>query len=151
MIRRYLEEIIKPGQQVNPLFTMLGIEVERIADGEAVLVLPPGPGLIQGAGVVAGGVLATLADEAMAHAVVGGLEDHQTTATVECSIRYLSPARPGVPLKARAEVVRRGRSVVFVEADVLGDGEKLLARASGSFFVTNGKPGPDAADSSSAV
>lgn len=134
-MRSYLEALQKPGQQVNPLFTTLGVQLEHVADGEAVLVLPSNPGLVQGGGVVAGGVLATLADEAMAHAVIGGLEQGQITATVECSVRFLAPARPATKLTARAVVVRRGGTIVFVEADVSDENGRLLARASGSFLV----------------
>ncbi|WP_035250896.1 PaaI family thioesterase [Desulfocurvus vexinensis] len=144
-MRSYLDALQQPGQTVNPLFATLGVEVEHVTDGEATLRLPPNAGLVQGGGVVAGGVLATLADEAMAHAVIGGLAEGLITATVECSVRFLSPARPGAALRARAVVVRRGRTIVFAEASVTDSDGRLLARASGSFLVMPRRPGPEAA------
>lgn len=143
-MRGYLEALRQPGQTVNPLFATLGVEVEHVTDGEATLRLATGGGLVQGGGVIAGGILATMADEAMAHAVIGGLADGLVTATMECSVRFLSPARAGAVLLARAVVVRRGRTVVFAEASVTDGDGRLLVRASGSFLVLprKGNPAP---------
>ncbi len=140
-MRSYLEALQEPGQTVNPLFNALGIQVEHVGDGEAALALAPNRDLVQGAGVIAGGVLATMADEAMAHAVIGGLDEGQITATVECSVRFLAPARPGTGIAARAVVVRRGRTIVFAEANVTDADGRLLARASGSFLVMERRGG----------
>lgn len=135
MYARYLSELARPGQTVNPLFAFFGIAVESIEPGRAVLSLAVKPELIQGAGVAAGGVLATLLDEAMAHAIIPSLADGQRCATVELSTRYLAPVKKGQRLTAEARVVKAGKRVVFVEGTVVnGDGE-AVARADASFMV----------------
>lgn len=146
-MRGYLDAVRQPGQTVNPLFATLGVEVEHVTDGEATLRLVTTEGLVQGGGVVAGGILATLADEAMAHAVIGGLAEGLVTATTECSVRFLCPARAGSVLLARAVVVRRGRTVVFAEASVTDGDGRLLVRASGSFLVMPRRVAPAGVDS----
>ncbi len=136
MISDYLEAVRKPDQQVNPLFSRLGVEVVRIQPDEAELALTIRRDHLQGAGVVAGGVIAALLDEAMAHAVLAGLEDAQQTATVELSTRYMRTVREGQRVVAYGRVLKRGRRVVTVEAELrMLDGE-LAAKALASFLVS---------------
>jgi uncharacterized protein (TIGR00369 family) len=130
----------QPGQAVNPLFARLGVEVLRLEEDGVELALPLAPDLVQGAGVVAGGIVATLLDEAMAHAVMAGLPDAASTATAEMSVRYLRPVpAPGegeAPrLMARARALHRGRRVVTAEAEAFQDPDRLNAVAQATFLV----------------
>ena len=131
----YLEKVCEPGQTVNNLFNCLGVKVESIDAERCVLRLPVTPSILQGAQMVAGGVMATLADEAMAHCIIGGLKAGQTTATIEMNIRYLRGAKDG-ELITTAKIVRRGRTVVVAEAEVRKDDGTLLATAGASFWVS---------------
>lgn len=130
----YLEEVCKQGQVVNNLFNTLGVRVECAGQQQCVLRLPVTPLLLQGAKKVAGGVLATLADEAMAHCVIANLEPGQTTATIEMNIRYLRGAADG-ELIACGRLVRRGRTIISAEAEVKNADGTLLAVAGASFWV----------------
>ena len=56
-MKEYLNKVRKPNQTVNPLFAFLGVEVESISAGKAVIRLPLRKEFLQGAGVVAGGIL----------------------------------------------------------------------------------------------
>ncbi|MFW5836924.1 MAG: PaaI family thioesterase [Desulfovibrionaceae bacterium] len=130
----------EPGQTVNPLFAHLGVEVAAILDGEAELRLPLAPELVQGAGFIAGGVVATLLDEAMAHAVMAGLPDGASTSTVELSVRYLRPVQAPVEgearkLIAKARVIHRGRRVATVEAQAFVEEGRPCAVAQATFMV----------------
>jgi len=140
----YLAAVARPGQTVNNLFGFLGVEVEEISPVQARLRLPLRPEFLQGAGMLAGGVLASLLDETMAHAVLPGLPEGQAATTVEMSTRYLSPVGPrdldGPPLSCLARVVRRGKRIAFVEAEV-SLGERSIARASASFLIVPASPG----------
>ena len=60
-----------------------------------VLRLACKPEFVQGAGAVAGGVVAALADEAMAHVVLANLAEGQKTATIEMTVRYFRPVLTG--------------------------------------------------------
>lgn len=133
MPKEYLEAVSQPDQTVNPLFAFLGMEVESIEPDTATLRLPFKKELIQGAGLVAGGILATLLDETMAHAVLGGNAPGQRTTTVEMSVSYLRPVANGDDLICSAKVVKRGRRVIFVEAEIRA-GNRECARATGTFL-----------------
>lgn len=121
-------------QTVNPLFRFLGVEVEEISPGRAVLRLLVKPELIQGAGVAAGGVLATLLDEAMAHAVLAGNAPDQLTTTVDMNVSYLRPVNREATLTCEARVTKRGSRVVFTEATLRANGLDA-ARATASFLI----------------
>ena len=70
MPQEYLRAVLQEDQKVNQLFTFLGARVASVENGTARVLLPVSSKLAQGGGMVAGGILATLADEAMAHAVL---------------------------------------------------------------------------------
>ncbi|WP_285907148.1 PaaI family thioesterase [Pseudodesulfovibrio pelocollis] len=116
MTRKYLEKVCCPDQRVNPLFAFLGIEVEALMPERAMLRLRAKPELVQGAGMIAGGILATLLDEAMAHAVLAGNAPREKTTTVDMNVSYLRPVEEGATLECEARVIKRGRRVVFAEA-----------------------------------
>ncbi|MGE4298253.1 MAG: PaaI family thioesterase [Desulfovibrionaceae bacterium] len=138
MPRHYLRHVQEPGQTVNPLFNTLGVRVEHIGADRAVLCMDVDERHIQGAGVAAGGILATLLDEAMAHAVIATLDNGDATATVDMSVRFLRPVKRGDAVRAEARVLRRGGRIIHVEADVLLPNGDIAARGAASFIV-NGR------------
>lgn len=90
------------------------------------------------AGVVQGGILASMLDEAMgpvAAAVSGGEVFAQT---LEMKISYLRAAHPG-PIFGEGRIVQRGREILFLEGR-LSDGEgRLLATATATARVVAAK------------
>ena len=86
-------------------------------------------------GVVHGGVYATILDTAMGGAVVTMLDEDETTATTSLYVEFLRPAREGQLLRAKGEVVRRGRHLAFVEGNLFdGDGTRL-SQAHGTWYI----------------
>ena len=133
-VKGYLEKVRERDQTVNPLFRYLGVIVEQISTENTILRLPLKHDFIQGAGVVAGGILAALADEAMAHVVLANLDEGQSTATIEMNIRYLRPVKEG-EISAAARLVKTGRQIITVAAEVRDEKNSLLADAGASFMV----------------
>ena len=134
MFSSYLDAVRRPDQTVNPLFAHMGMIVETLEQGRAVLALPFRSGFHQGAGNVAGGVQALIMDEAMAHAVLTTLADGEQTVTMDLHMRYLAPAR-NEDLRAEAKVVRRGGRVVVVEGEVTGGSGMTVSLATASFLI----------------
>lgn len=128
-------------QDVNPLFNLIGARLVFAEGGKAAISLPISPCLTQGEGAIAGGILATLADEAMAHAVISLLPHDKHTVTTEMNIRYLRTADPdkGGMLTASASVVKPGRHIMTVEATVHDEKGRLLVTAGGSFYMVDAK------------
>ena len=137
-LKKYLEEIIKPNQKVNPLFRFLGLTIEQLSPEKTVMRLLVKNGFLQGAGAVAGGLLATIADEAMAHVALANLDNGQSTATIELNIRYLRPIKSG-EIIAIAEIVKKGRNIITATSEIRDEKDSLLACAGASFMVLNKK------------
>jgi len=134
----YLKKVQLPDQNVNPLFTSLGVVVKKISPEKVVLQLPFKPDFIQGAGMIAGGIMATLADEAMAHAALANLTPGETTATIEMNIRYLRGCASG-EITATASLVKKGRRVITLQAEITNTDNQSLAQAGASFMVLDKK------------
>ena len=133
----YLEAVRRKNQTVNPLFAFLEARLTKAQEGKAVIVLPVSDKLRQGGGMVAGGILATISDEAMAHAVLSQLAPGLATVTAEMNIRYLRGVDPrqGGSLTAKAKVVKSGQHLCFASAKVFDEDKRLLATAGATFYV----------------
>jgi uncharacterized protein (TIGR00369 family) len=83
-------------------------------------------------GVVHGGLLATVLDEAMIKAAWGqGLR----CVTGEITVRYTKPARTGVAYRLRGRVTGEKKDkMVFAESEILGADGESVARATGKLF-----------------
>src|SRR5688500_4643362 len=111
-----------------PFAKLLGIQLESVVSGHAVLVLPIREELKQNNAIVHGGAIASLIDSAMAFAIIPLLTENERTTTVDLTIHYLRPLVEGVA-KASARVVRAGRRIVVVSAEVFDHQERLAATA----------------------
>jgi len=134
----YLEKIKKVGRQANPFFCLTGIDIVSAEPGIAVLTMPVRPDMHNGVGWLQGGMLVAISDEAMALALYPLLEKTEGIATIAESTSFIRGVRTGT-LHAEARVIRKGRRVAFMEAEVWADeGEKtLLSRTTASFAITS--------------
>ena len=127
-----------------PYVTLLGIELEDIGMGTATLMLPVRKELMQNHGVVHGGAVASLIDSAMAFAIIPLLSADEKVTTVDLTISYLRPVTEG-QMTASAKVIRAGRRLISVSAEVFNSDQSLTAtalstyiRLSGSSITTRG-------------
>jgi acyl-CoA thioesterase len=107
-----------------------------------VLELDLEPRHMSRAARVHGGVLFTLLDTALGRAVIEELPEGRGCATVELRINYFRPVQHGT-VRASGRCVLKTRSLAYAEGDVVNDEGKLLARASGTFFLTDTLRQPD--------
>ena len=133
----YLENIRQHGQNANPFFCLMGIDIVSYEAGTAALKMQVRPDMHNGAGWLQGGMLVALADEAIALALYTVLNEHEGIATISESTSFVKGVREGVII-AEANVIRKGRRVAFAEAEVfLGNDEKtMLSRTSAAFAMT---------------
>ena len=115
--------------------TVVGLEVDEVRLGYARLRLPFRPELRQPAGAVHGGAIATMIDTVCVPAIGGGYDRMPGLATIDMQIRYLGAARD-TDLVAEGWVVKRGRSIVFCQAEVRSEpGDELIAEGWSTFRV----------------
>ncbi|MDQ1027561.1 uncharacterized protein (TIGR00369 family) [Streptomyces umbrinus] len=120
----------------QPFSNLVGARLVSFGDGEATLELDIRDDLRQQYGFLHGGVLGYAADNALTFAA--GAATHSRLITAGFTIDYLRPAE-GVLLRARAQVVRAGRTRVVCRCDlstVDDEGaESLCAVAQGTIAV----------------
>ena len=116
-----------------PFAQLLGIKVDSMEPGHAVLSLEMRDDLMRNRGIAHGGVAATLIDSAMAMAIQPMLGANESTTTVDLTIHYLRPLREGTA-RASARVVRAGRRVITVSAELFDHNEKLAATAISTYL-----------------
>src|SRR5512137_136494 len=136
----YFEKIQSLGRQANPFFCLTGIDIVNAEPGRAVLTMAVRPDMHNGVGWLQGGILVAIADEAMALALYPLLEKNEGIATIAESTSFIRGVREGTVL-AEGRVVKKGRRVAFMEAEVWADDGKktLLSRNTASFAITAAK------------
>jgi len=116
-----------------PYAHLLGIELDEISEGVATLGLNVRKELKQNHGVVHGGAIASLIDTAMAFAIITLLAPGEKVTTVDLTVSYLRPLTKG-RITARARVVRSGRRLLVVSADVFAN-DGILASTALSTYI----------------
>jgi uncharacterized protein (TIGR00369 family) len=136
----YLEDIKKDGKYANPFFCLMGIDVISIEPGTAELKMQVRPDMHNGVGWLQGGILAAIADEAMALALYSLLSGTEGIATISESTSFIRGVQEG-DILAKARVIRKGRRVAFAEGEVysINEGITMLSRTSAAFAVTTNK------------
>jgi uncharacterized protein (TIGR00369 family) len=107
----------------------LGARITEAEPGRVVLELVAGPEHRHGGGVVQGGVITQIADAAMGMSLATLQPDGIWNTTIELKINFVRPAIEG-RLRAVGRVVDMRQTLLFGEADVFDENERLVARAS---------------------
>ena len=102
--------------------------------GDHVLEVLLEPMHLSVAGLVHGGMVFTLLDSALARAVMRQIPQDYASPTLEMKINYFRPVDSG-KLTARGRVVNRSKQTCFAEGEVVDENDRLIAKASGTFFV----------------
>lgn len=87
-------------------------------------------------GVVHGGVLAGIVDDAMWHVI--HQQDNEFPVTAELKVRYLAPVKIGELLIVRGRMVRYRRRLMVAEAVVENAAGDVLVSAEGRFMPPHG-------------
>lgn len=120
------------------LKSFLGMELDGDDAGVATAHVDLGPEHMNPNGVVHGAVLFALVDTAMGKATMSVIDEPgRFCASIELSLRFIRPAVSG-RVTATATVVKRGRSVVHLDARVTGDEGRLIATGAGTFAILGG-------------
>jgi len=116
-----------------PLYQHLGFQLDALDDGRSQVRLEFQPHLGNTRGDVHGGTVAAIIDAAMSQAVRSLVDKAMGVATINMNLNYLAPARREIICKGT--VIKRGRSIMFTEAEVFGEDGELACRASGSYRI----------------
>ena len=113
----------------SPYVTHLGMQLTDMRKDQATLTLPFNEPLITIGTIVHGGAIASLIDTAAMVAAWSGAEVSASTrgTTVALTVNYLAAAQKET-IEATARVLRRGRSLVYLDVEVRGESGTLVAK-----------------------
>jgi uncharacterized protein (TIGR00369 family) len=124
-----------------PMSHLFGVRPVEVGEGWATFVLPATEWLCSPLRTVEGGVIAMLADAALASAVQTTVPAGAALAMVDLKVNFLRPARPdGRDLVCRGAVTHRGRTMAVASAEVQNADGKPVALATGSAMILPGRP-----------
>ena len=120
-----------------PCATVLGLDILEAdpADGRVKIAFLAKPEFCNAAGNVQGGFLAAMLDDCMGPAILVATNAEAFPSTIDLHVQFLSPAKPG-KIIGQGRIVRLGRTIGFVEAELADESGNLLARASASVRIT---------------
>jgi uncharacterized protein (TIGR00369 family) len=104
----------------------LGLQLEEVRHDYARMRLAYRPEFRQPAGVWHGGVIASMIDTVMVPAVGGGYDEPRQLFTIDMQIRYLASIGEEDAI-AEGWIVKRGRQIVFGDAEIRGASGTLAA------------------------
>ena len=106
----------------------LGMKIEKVGPGLAVLSMSVGVSMVNGHGFCHGGYIFTLADSAMAFACNSRNQRHVAQ---HCQISYLAPGRLGMRLIAEARERHRGERSGIYDVTVRSEAGEMIAEFRG--------------------
>ena len=124
-------QAIRAGEITIPANDTFGFELAPAAsDTDVVLSWVVPENLCNSAGTLQGGVMAAFADAVLGGAAALHLEEDHYPALAEMKISVVRPAPAGTTLIGTGSVLKTGRRVLFVEAEITDGDGRLIAKAS---------------------
>jgi uncharacterized protein (TIGR00369 family) len=130
-------EDIKQNFARQSIMAFIGAELSLIGPGVVEITLPYRKDLTQQHGYLHAGIVTTIADSAAGYAAFSLMPAGSEVLSVEFKVNLLRPAK-GEAFLARAEVIKPGKTLTVVRADVFGISEagtkELVATLQGTMF-----------------
>ena len=116
----------------------LGVKLVSSKKGYCKVKLDIKPQHLNNGGIVHGGVLATLCDISLAGAVATVMKKEEWCVTIQLNIDFMDPAFLRETIFGYGKVVRRGKTLAFVEGTVESKSGRKIAKAHGIWFIKLG-------------
>lgn len=116
-----------------PSSKLLGAEFVKADPGAGTVEIAfhPDATMLNPLGMVQGGFVAAMLDDTMGPALIAMTDGKMIPSSIDLNISFIRPVKPGRVI-ARGRVIRLGKSVAFLEAELFDTEGKLLARATSS-------------------
>lgn len=121
----------------HPLHRFLGIRLVSLEPDRCVVEADITPATDNGSGTIHGGVIAILADVAVAGALATSFAGKMGFATSNLSVHYLRRARDLA--RASAVVLKKGSKVCVAQVEIFDASGRLCATAMSDYVLTTSK------------
>lgn len=128
-----------PEDRSAPCHHLMGRDIVRAepGSGESELTFQAPESFTNGMGNIQGGFLAAMLDSVMGAALSTLLAEGERPPTLEMKINFVRPAKVGT-IGGTARVVHRGKSMAFIEGELLGPSGDLLAKGTSTNLIFQG-------------
>ena len=121
-----------------PFERLLNMKIIEAAHGRATLTMPFVLDLAQGAGLMHGGALVSLADTAVVMAIKSLVSPQTHFATVSLKSKFLYPVKQGV-VTAEAQIIKQEGRMIQGQATVYNDDKRPVLEFASTFKVAKDK------------
>ena len=138
-------EEVKASFAQQSIMKLIGASLSLVEPGVIEITLPYRADLTQQHGYLHAGVVTTIADSACGYAAYSLMPAGSEVLSVEFKVNLLRPAQ-GKSFLARAKVIKAGRTLTVVRADVFGiaeNGEKTLVATMQGTMIAARVQNPD--------
>ncbi|MGQ9722480.1 MAG: PaaI family thioesterase [Candidatus Jordarchaeum sp.] len=130
-------KLVKDTLNSSPFYKLIGMEVVDIKESYSRLRIPFKKELLQIQGVAHGGVVASIADAAVAIALFSLVDLNDILSTIELKVNYLAPVKSG-EIIAEGRIVHKGSRIALGDAEVRNEG-KLVGKALVTYMIIKGE------------
>jgi uncharacterized protein (TIGR00369 family) len=133
---------IMDGRSPSPgMAVLLGFEIAEVERGRVVFTAVPTAAHYNPAGVVHGGLAATMLDSCMTCAIQSVLKPGLACTTVDLNVHYVRGASDKTgQLRAEGKIVHVGRQIGTAEGRVTDPEGRVIAHATTSCFIFSIRP-----------
>ncbi len=130
-----VEEVTK-NRYSSSFEKFLGVQFLKYSEGKCEIVLGIKKEHLNIGGTVHGGIINSLCDIALSGAVTCDFIDKaEGVVTMQMNVNFLRAGQLNDTLIGFGEIVKKGTNIIYVEGGVKNQDGKLLARASGYWFI----------------
>lgn len=129
----YLKKVMEMTNR-SPFYRLLGMKVLEIQDGECRIEMPFRKKLTHPYGIAHGGAIASLADSAVAIALISLVKPTDRITTIEFKINFFTPISQG-KLMAKAKIIYRGSKIAVGDVEVINEHGKLVAKVIATYNI----------------
>lgn len=128
------EEIVRHMLKNDPFSQWLGIELIDVKEGKCILRCTLNDEMLNGYRIAHGGIIFSLADSAIAFA---SASYGRVAVAIDHSISFISKAKSGDTLTAKAKTVSMGFKTGVIEVEIKNNEDELIAVVKGTVYRTS--------------
>lgn len=129
----YLKQVMKVANS-SPYYRLLGMEVREIKEGESRIEMRFKQDLTHPYGIAHGGAIASLADSAVAMALIDLVDPKDRITTIEFKINFFASVDKG-ELEAHAKIIHKGSKTAVGDVEVVNEKGKLVAKLVATYSI----------------
>jgi uncharacterized protein (TIGR00369 family) len=133
--KKYLNQVRGVANH-SPFYQLLGMKVLEIQNGTCRVEMPFRKKLTHPYGIIHGGAIASLADSAVAMALISLVKPTDRITTIEFKINFFTPVSQG-KLMARSKMIYRGSKTAVGDVEVRNEKSKLIAKVIATYNIAN--------------